>query len=226
MTRKKRQFPKIWIDIAVGLSVTVIGGLLLVVTQQFLAPKPPKTNPDIDRLAHITLDSPVDYTKQQLGAPQKVFDAAPYKDMVYSFDDYAIVVSTKDGQTISTLTYLLKNKNARISIIAPPNNPHLVLGEATFGGYADRSTCAKLTEDTYGKRVRFYCDVSFGAVGNYWRYRLGSHNDTAFIQNLSSDSALHKSLSNTGIIAKQPLNFVSVARNADDLDMFYDDDDN
>ncbi len=229
MARKKSKVPKVWFDVGVGLIVTVLGGLVLLLVQQSLAPKPTPTPPpdkttsaDIKRLAGITLDSPIEYAKQQMGAPPKTFTDPPYTDLVYNLDDYVLKISTTDNQTINSLTYLLKNKDRRIEILPKTNTPSLVLGEATFGDYADRSTCAHLTEDTYGRKVRFFCDMSFGRPGNYWKYRVGSHSDSAFMQKLSADAALHTSLSNIGVIAEQTANFASVARTYDELDMFYD----
>lgn len=219
---KQLKIPKIAIDISAGIIATVVGGLLLVGVQQWVQNAHPRPTPvvttdaDIKKVADIHLDTSIDYVKQQLGVPQKLYnEEPPYSDMLYDFNSFALKISTKDGSTINSLSYYLKDKSKHIEIIPDANTPHLTLGVAKFGDYANNSGCGSLRGDVDEGLIRYYCDAYFGRAGNYWHYRLGVHGEPDYTLKPSD------SLPNLGDKAAQTVTYVSIARTTDDLVFFY-----
>lgn len=165
----------------------------------------------------ISLNSSVELIKEKLGAPHKIFKEKNKKYLVYHFDELSLKVGTEDNETIDSLTYLLNDKNKQIAIIPAQNNPNLILGKNTFGDYS--FYCPKITSAIGAKDVVFYCDCYFGNPGKYWEYRIGIYNDNI---PLPSDYQKDENgLTNNEYLQNIKMNFVSIARDGEDLTSFY-----
>lgn len=168
-------------------------------------------------IENISLNTAIDLIKEKLGAPHKIFKEEHQTYLIYNFNEFSLKVATKDNETIDSLTYLLNDNNKQITIIPPQSNPNLTLGKNTFGDYS--TDCLKITSEIGAKDVTFYCDVYFGNSGNYWQYRIGIYNND--IPTPSDYQIDENGLIDNQYLQNIKINFISIARNQEDLTEFW-----
>src|ERR1035437_6095050 len=111
-------------EIIIGIIVAVISGLILFFIQKpfeskekIVIEKEKDVVSPIELIKGISLNSPIELIKERLGAPHMIQKIEDVKVLIYHFKEFSLKIHTKDNETISSLTYLLKDMSKYIEII-------------------------------------------------------------------------------------------------------------
>jgi len=174
-------------------------------------------NVRLNFIENLSLNTPIELIKEKLGAPYRIYKVKNGKLLMYDLDGFTLKVGTKDDEAIESLSYLLYDKNKKISIISSDANPSLILGKNTFGDY--KFYCSKITLENSSKDIRLYCDCYFGNPGNYWYYRIGNFND--YFPSSSDYQEDKNGLIDNKYFQNIKINFVSIARDEENLTIIW-----
>lgn len=210
---------KIRKELIIGIVITVIGGIILFIilkpfegNEPVVIEKEAKISSPLKAIKDITLNTPLEYIREKLGAPHKIQKFEKEKELIYHFEEFSLKIATNDDETITSLTYYLKNMRKRIEIISG-----IVLGKDTFGDY--KNATSKIFYSISSKDGWLFSDCYFGNPGCYWYYRIGNYNDFESI--ITPDLRVENNTVEKSQVANVKLNFISIARDTIDLGMFW-----